>query len=835
MKKFLAGSILWMVTQICFAQSPSGFTKPPEENKIGYGKIKGEVVDKNTGEGIAFATVSIIDVNTQKPIGGTIASDNGKFVVNNLKKGMYKVVLSFIGYSELSIEGIEIFEKGNTENLGKLYLEEAVTELEEVVVEGEKELVEEKVDRLIYNAESDATTAGGDATDVLRRVPLLTVDLDGNLSLRGSQNIKVLIDNRPSTISAGSIADALKQIPADQIKSVEVITSPSAKYDAEGTGGIINIITKKNNFEGSTLSVNSGVGLRATNLGLNGSVKKGRHGLSLGGFGRAGYNITGEFSNDQILTDSETLNQTLTTQKASTDNNLLFGRYTLGWDYEFNKYNWLSTSVKYGVFNMGGSQHNLLTQSFRNNELLNQTTQNVDFINHSKTVDVSMNFIKSYEKKGKEISFLSLYSQNNRTNDFENISIEPTTNRFKNENKSNNKELTFQVDYVNPVNDKSIIEFGAKNILRMVNSDYTYFTSEGPDDPYQPSLDEQFTNIFNYEQNITAGYFSLTQSLGKDYSLKAGLRYEYTTISANFSNEETVEIPSYGTLVPSINFSKKLKQGNMIKLAYNRRIQRPSLEFLNPNVNATNPKNITQGNPNLNPEFTDNFEASYGAYKGSKSINISAFVRNTSGSIQQVRSVFSEDVTYSTYENIGKESAYGLSLFGNLRFGKKAMINTGIDMYYAVLDNNLEDPLYKASNSGMVVSGRLFGSYNLTEKWSLQGFAFARGRNIQLQGYQSGFYMYSLSLNRNFKDKKGSIGIGAENFLTGQMKMITESSSPLFTQSSTNTMNNLNFKINFSYRLGKMDFGANSRRKGRKVENDDLKKSGGDYNSQMSN
>src|SRR5690606_33100800 len=191
------------------------------------------------------------------------------------------LVISFIGYDPHEIP-VEI-RNGNNIDVGEVKLSVKTEILEAVTVEGQKVLIEERVDRTIYNAENDATTRGGDATDVLKRVPMLSVDFDGNVSLRGSQNILVLINNKPSTIMASSVADALKQIPAEQIKTVEVITSPSAKYDAEGTGGIINIITKKNTLEGATLNINSSAGIRGSNLGLNGNYRRGKLGISLGG------------------------------------------------------------------------------------------------------------------------------------------------------------------------------------------------------------------------------------------------------------------------------------------------------------------------------------------------------------------------------------------------------------------------------------------------------------------------------------------------------------------------------------------------------------------------
>src|SRR5690606_8758242 len=194
----------------------------------GYGKISGTVVDGETQQGVAYVTVALLDPETMKPLDGTVGNEKGEFSIKNIPAGTYTVSVSFLGYEKVEKTGVKITDKGNNVDFGTLTLTPETKQLDEVVVQSQRALIVEKVDRTIYNAENDQTTKGGDATDVLRRVPMLSVDLDGNVSLRGSQNIRVLIDNRPSTIAATSVADALKQIPADQIKSVEVITSPSA-------------------------------------------------------------------------------------------------------------------------------------------------------------------------------------------------------------------------------------------------------------------------------------------------------------------------------------------------------------------------------------------------------------------------------------------------------------------------------------------------------------------------------------------------------------------------------------------------------------------------------
>ncbi len=792
----------------------------------GYGKITGTVLDAATKEGVPYVTVALLDPETMKPLDGTVGNEKGEFSIKNIPAGTYTVSVSFLGYEKIEKTGVNITDKGNTVDFGILSLSSETKQLDEVVVQSQRALIVEKVDRTIYNAENDQTTKGGDATDVLRRVPMLSVDLDGNVSLRGSQNIRVLIDNRPSTIAATSVADALKQIPADQIKSVEVITSPSAKYDAEGTGGIINIITKKNNLQGGSLGIDAGAGLRGSNLGLNGTLRRGRLGLSLGGFGRTGYNIKGKFENEQTVQADGS--QITSLQKADTRSDMLFGRFNFGVDYDINKYNWVSASVQYGTFNFANTQEGLLTQTWLGNSLLNQNTRDVEMTNLSGTVDLNLNYTRTFVKPSQELSVMGLYSRNNRTNDFVNDILNEDTHaimsRLKNENESFNQEITVQADYINPIGDgeKHLIEFGAKNIFRNVTSDFQYYEA-GPDGDFVAVNNRALGNVFDYDQNVTAGYVSYTLNFLENYSIKPGLRYEYTTITANFQDEEEVEIPSYGLFAPSLNLSRKLKGGNMVKAAYNRRVQRPSLQFLNPNLQASNPLNITQGNPELEPEYTNNYELSYSTFFKNTSLNLSTFMRNTSGSIQPVRTTIGQDTVLTTYENIGQEDAYGLSIFANLNLNNKFTLNGGIDAYYAVLDNNVPNADFSASNEGLVFSGRLFGNYTFAENWGLQFFGFYRGKQIQLQGYQTGFYIYSLSLKRDFNNGKGSIGIGAENFLSSATKMRSEIKSPMINQSSINEMNNMNFKVNFSYRIGKLSTDPRPRRSRRSIQNTDLK------------
>lgn len=804
---------------VAFSQRPSG---PPggfsgkKAPQVGYGKFSGTVVD-DQGESVPYATIRILSASDGTLINGTIAEDDGKWVIKSIPEGEFTISISFIGYETIDQGPFKVTGKGESYNLGNLTMTSSATELDQVVVEGQRELIEDKVDRIVYNAEQDQTTAGGDASDVLRRVPLLSVDLEGNVSLRGSSNITVLIDGKPSTITAGSLADALKQIPADEIKTVEVITSPSARYDAEGSGGIINIITKKNNLQGGTLSVRTGVGYRGSNLGINAGYRTGRLGLTLGGNGYAGYNILGSLDNTQIATDEFGTELSRTNQAAETVSSRVSGRYNFGWDYTFNKYHFIGGGVNYRIFDSRNDQDDRLTE-ITDNTSTRSFVQDVFTLTNSNSVDLNFNYIRSFEEKGKEISLITLFSQDKRNNDFTIDNLDNPSGT-KNENISDNKEFTIQLDYVEPIGDKARFETGVKNISRTVTSDFQLLQRQD-NGPYIPVLGAEVDNFFRYVQNVSAGFVSGLVELPSDVTIQAGGRYEYTTIRANFSDEVDLDIGDYGTFVPSVNMSKKLKNNLTLKLGYSRRIARPSLQFLNPNINAANPLNISQGNPDLLPEFTDQVELSLSKFKRSTSINVSAFVRSTNGSIQSVRETIGQDTVYTTFQNIGEADAFGINAFGSIRKGK-VTLNGGIDAFYTVLTNNIDDPLFNAENEGFVFNTRLFGSYKLSERWVLQMFGFYRSSRVQLQGFSNPFYIYSLSINRNFKNNKGSIGLGANNFATPRSFLDSEVTTPLLVQRNTRELQLLNFRVNFSYRIGKLTQRAS--KKVKQISNDDLK------------
>src|SRR5882762_3742180 len=796
---FLLGATCCVVSVV--AQNPVVATSTFPK---GNARIFGVVKDSTAGGPVEFANVAIVDPATRKPVNGTVCDEKGKFSVSKMAHGHYSVVISFIGYQTKTLDVI-LSDKQNDVDLGSIALNLSAKLLHEIIVQGQKTLVEEKVDRTVYHAENDLTTKGGDATDVLKRVPLLTVDMDGNVSLKGSTSVIVLINNKPSTITSNSVADALKQIPADMIKNVEVITSPSSKYDAEGSAGIINIVLKKNTLEGVFLTADGSVGNRGSNIGLQSSYRKGKMGFSLAGFNRNTYNGIGKFSNQQ--TTRQNGDTVLNIQGANTYTNGVTNQFTLGWDYDINKQNSLTASARYGQRNQTSYQDQLFTETYPLTGPPSFRLQKVKNTTVSDNVDASINYTRTFLKKDREFNFMAIYSRNNPTTGFVTDSLSQVDygvlKSYKNENRGHTQEVIFQADFQEPIKANQQIEFGAKDIMRSVASEYSYSKAVGANGEYQLSSSPLLSNGFNYNQSITSGYISYTLTTAKDYTIKAGGRYEYTHINAHFQGKPDIQIPSYGVLVPSINVSRKLKNGNLIKASYNRRIQRPSLRDLNPNLQASNPLNATIGNPNLKPEYADNYELAYKTFIKSTSINLSTFIRNNTNDIQQAR-IVRHDTIVAISQNIGAENNYGVSIFVNIPFSNRFSINGGTDMYYRILKNNSNDPFINASNHGLVRNYRLFCNYSFSNGWAFQFFGNFPGRSINLQRYRTNPISYSVGVRKDVMHKNGSIGLGVDNFLTPSYEVHSPLTSAYLAQYTTNTLYLFAVKVNFSYKIGRL-------------------------------
>ena len=805
---------------------------PQEEIPRGSSKISGKLIDSTTNKAVEFASVAVYDKNN-KVVDGAMTDMNGSFTVKNLAKGTYKVVGSFIGYKNTVVSKVEIKVNKEEVNVGSMMMSTDTKVLGEVTVTGQGSLIEDKVDRLVYNADKDITSKGGTAEDVLRKVPMLTVDMDGNVQMRGSGNVKVLINNKPSSILASNVADAIKQIPADMIKQVEVITSPSAKYDAEGTAGIINIITKKNNLQGLTGFVNAGAGVRGANAFGNVNLRKKKIGTALNFGGNSSYNTPGDGSTER--TSSVRGVDTKFKQSDQNDVRRLFANTQLTIDYDINAKNSMSLSGRYGVgdFNTSGSQSTLLTGVSGN--ILRQFEQDTKNIRGNRSIDVDFNYTKTFKEKGHELALLAQHGRNIRVTDFVNIPNNAPLNKSRND--GINGETTFQLDYTYPFK-KNIFEAGAKYIVREVSSEFDFFqqTKSGID-----SLVSNRTNNFNYDQDVSSVYSTFTISLPKKWGLKAGVRYENTQITAKFQTSDSkITIPSYENFIPSLSVSKDFPKNHKVRASYTQRIQRPSLEFLNPFVNYSDPLNISYGNPLLKPELSHSFELNYSTYFKANSINVSVFRRFTDNNITSIRSVNEQGITTSTFDNIGKTNFYGGSIFINLQPTKSLRIGGGTNITNNLLNGSIVIPVLQAdktykntvvaiSNEGLNASVNFNASYNFTKGWGAQAFGFMGSRQVQLQGYQGSYRYYNLGLKKDFKNKKGSFTIGLDNPFTKSLKISSESSDPTYKSVSVRNIYNRGARFSINYMFGKMDFnGGNMFRSKKKVSNDDSKAGEGD-------
>ena len=834
MRYTLTGLFFLAIYGSLLAQTTTPSSPPPsapattlESTPKGNNRITGYVTDSTLTKAVEFANVALYDVRTNKLIDGAVADEKGKFTVTRVAPGSYKLIVSFLGYTAKTV-GSVVVTKGQTTDLGVIRLSANTRTLNEVTVAGQKALVEDKVDRLVYNADSDLSAKGGDATDILKKVPMLSVDLTGNVTLQGSSNVRVLINNKPSSILAGNLADALRQIPADLIKTVEVITSPSAKYDAEGSGGIINIITKKNTLQGLHLDVDTGLGNRTSTLGLNGSFRKGKLGVSLNGNGRAIYNPSASDLN-QTTYLGEAIPPVRTRQHSDGFDKGLFGQYALGIDYDLAKNQSLTGGVRFGLRNFNRDQH--LATSLINGDIVRlPTKRDVYSQDLSNSVDMNIDYLHTYPGSGdgpaREFSISTQYSQNHLTNNFDANNLDTLgtlTSRQRNLNFNTNQEFILQVDYQTPISQTQQLEFGAKDTHRQVNSQYEYLIA-GPTSAF--ALDRQRPDgSLNYGQNIAAAYLSYTLTTRNKVTLKAGLRYEYTSIQAQIegaslsnqgpsspglSSPGPIAIPDYGKLVPSINLSKKVGESTTLKLAYNRRIQRPNIQDLNPNFNTANPYNIQIGDPTLKPEIADRIEFGYSTYAKKTYLNLTLYTRLNTDDIQSIsqRSDTLIGAVVSRRANIGKEYNYGTNLFTTINITPRWSVNANLDIMYRFIQGvalDISSQSVLLSNSGFRWGGRFDSQLQLAKGWMVQANFGYRGKDIALQGYRIGFAQYSLGARKEFGNKRGSLGVAAENFLTNGMRFTSILNSAQFDQDYRQYIYNSSIRLTFGYKIGSLN------------------------------
>ncbi|GAB3501948.1 outer membrane beta-barrel family protein [Spirosoma knui] len=810
--KFLLYVILCFGAFTATAQSPGIAESTP-------GQIRGVLADSTTAKAVPFATVALQN-GAGKLVTGATTDDKGAFVLEKLALGTYRLAISFVGYRSRVIDKVTISTDKPVLDLGKITLAADSRNLSEVNVVGQKALVEDKGDRLVYNAEKDISNAGGTAVDVLRKVPTLTVDLDGNVQMRGNGNIKVLVNGKPSSIMARNLADALKQMPASIIKTVEVITSPGAKYDAEGAGGVINIITKKA-LQGFNGTVNATAGNYNQSVGTSLNLKKKKIGLSLSATGYQYRNIRENQSIRTALAGGVPVN--ILSQRTTMDNTGMGGYGEMSFDYDPDTTSRINfaANVWGGNFPNNSIVTNRLTtpmgvelQAFRNE---------IRFRNPYGNGQLDLGYTKTFKKPEQEFSLLTQYSRmpDNYFYDTDRYATsEVVTYRERSTNYSRNNEFTFQSDYTHPFkftghkDTTSLkLEVGAKAILRYIGSEYRVDQANDPRADFVPA--PELSNDFAYTQKVYSSYTSLRLDNKRKWGLNAGARLERTEIQGDFLTTRTAFTSQYNNLIPSVTLSKGIKT-HTLKVSYTQRISRPLIWYLNPWVNAADPKNLTTGNPYLSPELSHATEFAYSVTtKKGLSINSSLYWRQTNNAIEYLSTVDADGVSLSKPQNIGRRANYGLNVNGSGQPNKSWNLSGGVDIRYV----DMSSPTLNLRNSGWIWNVNMNTSYKLPNNFTLQANGNYGSGWINLQGNYSGWYWYGISGKREFWDKKASLTLSVNNPFSRGVRQTGTQMAPSFVSEFRALNVTRAVRLTFEWRFGQMGNGGGKQSK--KISNDD--------------
>lgn len=787
----------------------------------GTGKITGIINDSITSHPIEYASISLFLQNSKKPFTGTTSSVSGRFVLAGLNEGKYKIIIEFIGYQPYTLNNVEVLKTVPDVILKGILLIKKQTMLQDVIIVAPRGLIENKIDKLVFNAEKDLTSQGGVATDVLKKIPQISVDVDGNVELAGNAGIRFLINGKPSAAFGSSITDVLQSIPASQIKSVEVITNPGAKYDAQGLGGIINIILKQSKVSGINGNLSLTAGTRQENGSFNLNVKKGSFAVNAFISGNTRLNSNTPSTSKRLSAD--TLSKTTTILQQQGDYRFKRHGYQtgFGFDWTYNKKNSFSGSFSYN--NFGNEGVGLIDQLITKNDAVSgNVLSNNSSINHTQNAflfyntDLNLNYKRTFNKEDQELEIsINSSAGNNHATLSNNQMLQPQDSLYYG-SQSNNPEKEYEtqikLDYTQPVKKNIIWGFGSKLNFADINSTANIFR-------FQPStkqylFDNSISNYLTYNQKVFAIYSEISFPVAKLFDAKIGGRYERTNNRSFYSNAQQQENnPGYNTFVPSIYFSKKIDEEQSVKMSYSKRIQRPDYGELNPFINTNDPKNLSAGNPYLLPEIGHRFEISYSRnLQNIGSFMINAFYRINEQDIQpyivyypslKVGDSTFTNVALSTRQNIGSEKNIGINLFIDLHITKKLNVRSNYFMFQRHTINAL-NPGYSVNSFNYRLNMNAGYQFNTTLAGEFFG-NFSSARN-EVQGKYPSFTSYSLALRKQFWNKKGSLALTATNPFNKFVDQRTSLYGPNFIVNSLRQVPFRSIGINFTWKFGKLEF-----------------------------
>lgn len=781
------------------------------------GSITGTVLDKSSGQPLESADVTLLRAPDSTVIKGTTTDKEGKFSFSEIPFGKYSVRSSFVGYSTVNAKGIILSTENSAVNLDPIKLSSGTATTEEILVETQKSFVQFDGDKKVFNVSQNPMNQSGSLIELLKNIPSVSVDADGNVSLRGNTNVKITVDGRPFGLDGQNRTQLLEQIPANQIESVELVTNPSSKYEAEGVSGIINIVTKKTKVFGynGNLSLNAG-----SRDKYNGSLNLNLKSNNTQFFANYSYNINNFFiTGGTDRTNSLSTTENIFTQSYDGRSRIKSHFVKGGMDYFINPQNTLGFSVTYQNSARNRGEF-ISSKAFDINDIITSSSLN-DYNVSSKnnTLDIALNHIFKFKNPKQTLTTDAIYSQNNNdesgfTQENYILPVNQNPGLIQETSKINDKDFSIQSDYVHPFTENTKIETGYKIRLRDKKNDYS--NSQFDYNLNQYVTNTNLTNNFEYRDIVSAAYvqFSSTEGI---FSYTAGTRVEHTNVKSLLILNNTQVKNSYFDIFPSANITAKLGKSNEVQLSYSRRIRRPGMWELNPFVNATDPNNYFSGNPDLKPEYTDSYELSLVQYLPGTSLTPTVFYRHTKDLISRTREYIDSNTTLTTFANYNTSKSYGAELIFNSQPVQFWNINGSISYYKTEIDASNISSAYV--NEGSTWSGRISSSLFLPYQFSLQLNYFYSGDILAAQATVEPFSSFDASLKKELFNGRLTTTLRVSDIFNTLKFKVNINNDRTYREEFERKRDTRVITFGLSYKFGEADKNQQRRRKDSNREN----------------
>ncbi|RZL49700.1 MAG: TonB-dependent receptor [Pedobacter sp.] len=784
----------------------------------GEGKISGKIIDAQTNETIPFASAILLDRKTKATVKIVQTDVDGAFTMSNLPKGVFTFKASYVGFQTMVRDSVSISDVVKTVDFGSIKMKTAKGNLlNEVTVTAPKTTMQLGIDKKVFSVDQSLVSEGGSASDLLQNVPSVQTDIDGNVSLRGSSGVRVLIDGKPSLIAGGNIAQILQSIPASSIESVELITNPSAKYDAEGQSGIINIVLKRNKKLGFNGSLALTAGNR-DNYNANTSLSFQNKKINLyGNYGyRYGNRLGGGYNNIQYLNLPTSTSTAFASQ--NTDSRDLNKSHNLkaGIDYYLAEKSVISFSSGFNIRDENENELlNINQLGISSNPLLLSNRTNLEDGN-GKSYDLNLDFTQKFKKPKEELTANfgfsegnneSLQNYNTNVYNVNGNAVSSSPDIQQTDRYSFNRNYNAQVDYTVPVGKSGKIETGLRSQIRISESS-TYAEEISPVNN-QFNFNYALSNEFNNKDQVHAAYVNYQNQMN-NFGYQIGLRAEDaaldTRLGAYDINSNLNYTPgrvAYTRIYPSIFLTQKFKGDQQVQLSYSRRVNRPRGWDTNPFLDVSDPLNYRQGNVNLMPEDVHAFELSHSKFWPKFSLISTAYLRQTNDVIQRIRTEPDVNgITITTPQNLTRSINSGLELIGKFDLFKAWNFTANVNLYQSKIKGV---PAFGiVENTGFSYNANLTNNFVLPYSITLQVKGEYRSREVMAQGIRKAMYGVDAGAKYDL-NKKASLSLNVRDvFSTRKWQMQTTGSTSIvdFSRYMQGTMANLTF----SYRFGKTDF-----------------------------